>query len=100
VPTVLADFISAKFGCGPNSQPGGPLGAIYTLYGNAADLNSAFDRQVHSYVSVPCPGTTDPGPIAWQGGMVLCTTSRGHEEGEPRVASRCHGWGCSESVDG
>jgi hypothetical protein len=54
LPTVLADSISARLGCGPNSHPGGTLGAIYTLHGNAADLNSAFDRPVHGYVLVPC----------------------------------------------
>ena len=64
------DPFLARLGCGPNSQPGGPVGATYSLYGNPADLNKAFN--VNSAAPLPCPGTTDPGPIAWEGGMVKC----------------------------
>jgi serine/threonine kinase PknH len=63
------DPFLARLGCGRNSQPGGPDGAIYSLYGNVADLNRAFNLYGPS---IPCPGTTDPGPSAWQGGMVKC----------------------------
>ena len=46
-----------------------PNAATYSLYGNIADLNKTFNQYG---ASIPCPGTTDPGPIAWQGGMVKC----------------------------
>ena len=62
--------------CGPNSQPGGPVGATYSLYGNPADLNKAFN--VNSAARLPCPGTTDPGPTPWQGGMVKCGSPYPH----------------------
>jgi len=63
------DPFLARLGCGRTSRPGGPDAATYSLYGNIADLNKTFDRYG---ASIPCPGTTDPGPIAWPGGMVKC----------------------------
>jgi serine/threonine-protein kinase len=63
------DPFLARLGCGRNNQPGGPNAAIYSLYGNIADLNKTFNLYG---ASIPCPGTTDPGPSAWQGGMVKC----------------------------
>jgi hypothetical protein len=63
------DPFLARLGCGPNSQPGGPNAATYSLYGNIADLNKAFNIYGSA---IPCPGTTDPGPVAWQGGRVKC----------------------------
>ena len=63
------DPFLARLGCGRNSQPGGPNAATYSLYGNSADLNKAFNLYGPS---IPCLGTTDPGPGAWQGGMVKC----------------------------
>ncbi|MDT5260747.1 MAG: hypothetical protein QOD10_5827 [Mycobacterium sp.] len=63
------DPFLARLGCGRNNRPGGPNAATYSLYGNIADLNTTF---AHYGASIPCPGTTDPGPIAWQGGLVKC----------------------------
>jgi len=57
------------------ASPTVPFSAIFSLYGSAADLNKTFDVYVNSGAPVPCPGATDPGPMAWQGGMVLCATS-------------------------
>jgi serine/threonine kinase PknH len=70
------DPFLARLGCGPNSQPGGPVGATYSLYGKPADLNKAFN--VNSAAPLPCPGTTDPGPTPWQGGMVKCGSPYPH----------------------
>ena len=58
------DSFLARLGCGPNSQPGGPAGAIYSLYGSAADLNKTFNAYVNSGDPLACPGTTNPGPVA------------------------------------
>ena len=78
------DPFLARLGCGPNGQPNGPVSAIYSLYGSAADLNKTFNVYVNSGAPVPCPGTTDPGPMAWQGGMVICATSNQQpDEGAP-----------------
>ena len=63
------DPFLARLGCGRNSQPGGPNAATYSLYGSMADLNKTFNLYG---ASLPCPGTTDPGPLAWQGGRVEC----------------------------
>jgi serine/threonine kinase PknH len=63
------DPFLARLGCGRNSQPGGPNSAIYSLYGNTADLNKAFGQYG---ASIPCTGTADQGPTAWQGGMMKC----------------------------
>jgi len=63
------DPFLARLGCGRNSQPGGPNAATYSLYGNVADLNKTFDQYG---ASIPCPGTSNPGPTAWPGGMVKC----------------------------
>jgi hypothetical protein len=57
------------FGCGRNSQPGGPNAVTYSLYGNTADVNKTFNLYG---ASIPCPGTTDPGPTAWPGGTMKC----------------------------
>jgi hypothetical protein len=49
------------------SIPGGPYAADYTLYGNPPNVNEPFN-----YPAIPCPGSTDAGPIPWQGGMMKC----------------------------
>ena len=66
------DPFLARLGCGRNDQPGGPDSATYSLYGKIGDLDKAFNIYVNSAALQPCPGMTDPGPIAWQGGMVKC----------------------------
>jgi hypothetical protein len=63
------DPFLARLGCGRNSQPCGPSAATYSLYGNIANLNKTFNLYG---ASIPCPGTSDPRPVAWQGGMVKC----------------------------
>ncbi len=80
------DPFLARLGCGPNSQPGGPAGAIYSLYGNAADLNKTFNIYVNSGTPLACPGATSPGPVPWQGGSVVCTTARGPDDGAPMLS--------------
>jgi hypothetical protein len=81
------DPFLARLGCGSNDLPGGPVSAIYSLYGSVADLNNSFNIYVNSGTPVPCPGTTGPGPSAWQGGMVLCATSNQQpDEGAPFIA--------------
>jgi serine/threonine-protein kinase len=72
----LEDPFLARVGCGPNSQPGGPIMATYSLYGNPADLNKVFNLNIAD--PLPCPGTTDPGPISWSGGMVKCGSPYPH----------------------
>ena len=69
------DPFVARLACGPNSQSGGPVNAIYSLYGSVADLNKTFNVYVHLGAPVPCPGSTQPGPTAWPGGMVVCSAS-------------------------
>jgi serine/threonine kinase PknH len=84
---IPGDPFLARQGCGPNDLPGGPSSAIYSLYGSVADLNNSFNVAVNSGTPVPCPGTTGPGPIAWQGGMVLCATSNQESDtGAPFMA--------------
>jgi hypothetical protein len=70
-----ADPFLSRISCGPSSRPGGPTGATYSLYGNTADLNKTFNVYVNSGAALLCPGTTNPGPTAWQGGMVYCATA-------------------------
>lgn len=80
------DPFLARLGCGPNSEAGGPTGAIYSLYGTAADLNKTFAIYAHSGAALACPGAADPGPTAWPGGMVVCSAARGPNEGAPMLS--------------
>jgi hypothetical protein len=80
------DPFLARLGCGENSRPGGPRGAIYSLYGGGADLYDAFGHYVHSGSPLTCPGQSAPGPIPWEGGMVVCTTARGPDDGAPTLS--------------
>jgi hypothetical protein len=63
------DKLFALLSGGYTRGGGGPNAATYSLYGNIADLNKAFNIYGSA---IPCPGTTDPGPVAWQGGRVKC----------------------------
>jgi serine/threonine-protein kinase len=80
------DPFLARLGCGQNSQPGGPYGAVYSLYGSPADMDAAFGRLAGSGSPVACPGAADAQPVSWGGGMVVCTTARGPREGAPTVS--------------
>src|SRR5246127_358198 len=46
------DPFVARLGCGPSSQAGGPSAATYSLYGNIADLDKAFNQYGSA---IPCP---------------------------------------------
>ena len=69
------DPFLARLGCGQRSQPGGPHGATYSLYGSPADVDTTFGRLAGSGNPVPCPGAAGPEPVSWGGGMVVCTTA-------------------------
>jgi serine/threonine kinase PknH len=86
VASKLYDAAIARLGCGATGQPGGPNGAIYSLYANATDMNTAFNGLTHSGDMVACPGSAVLAATAWPGGMVACTTARGPSEGAPMVA--------------
>jgi serine/threonine-protein kinase len=79
------DPFRARFGCGANSQPGGPRSAIYSLYGAGFEVTEAFQAVAGSGSPLACPGQVDPGPIGWQNGLVVCTTARGPSEGAPTL---------------
>lgn len=74
--------------CGPNTDPGGPRSATYTLAGGPEALRTTFDQLVESTTVVVCPGNIQsPGPWrrndtpAVTRGTVLC----GLNNGRPRV---------------
>lgn len=49
--------------CGPNSDPGGPRSATYTIYPNQQALSEAFAAAIATYTRVNCPGNIQsPGP--------------------------------------
>src|ERR1700739_1387465 len=66
-PQSPQDPFLARVFCHHQHVSGGPYGAIYSLYGNPADLSQAFNQYG---APIPCPGATDPGPIHWQCGMM------------------------------
>lgn len=80
------DPFLARLGCGQNSQPGGPYGAVYSLYGSPAGADTAFGRLAGSGNPVACPGAASAGPLKWGGGMVACTTASGPQQGAPTVS--------------
>ncbi len=80
------DPFLARLGCGQSSQPGGPHGATYSLYGSPADVDTTFGRLAGSGNPVPCPGAAGPEPVSWGGGMVVCTTAAGPQQGAPTVS--------------
>lgn len=74
--------------CGPNTDPGGPRSATYTLAAGPEVLRTTFDQLVESTTVVVCPGNIQsPGPWrrndtpAVTRGTVLC----GLNNGRPRV---------------
>jgi hypothetical protein len=67
--------------CGPNTDPGGPLSGIYTVFRDRTSLNEAFDRAVYASTQRVCPGNMQsPGP--WrrnaaperEAGVLFCGT--------------------------
>jgi hypothetical protein len=80
----LYDAAIARVACS-KGLPGGPTAVIYSLYGNDADMNKAFDSLTRSADPVPCLGAIDSAPSAWNGGMVWCGTFRGPGQGMPTV---------------
>ena len=68
-PQSPEDPFLARVFCHHQHVSSGPYGAIYSLYGNPADLRQAFNQYG---APIACPGTTDPGPIPWQGGIMKC----------------------------
>lgn len=79
----------AQVSCSPNTDPGGPLSATYTLAGNEESLRAMFDGVVGGLAVVNCPGNIQsPGP--WRrnatpdkvAGILVC----GFEQSKPTVA--------------
>jgi hypothetical protein len=60
------DPFRARLGCGPNTQPGGPRSAIYSLYATGADLTEALQSYASSGSPIACPGQVDPASIGWE----------------------------------
>lgn len=67
--------------CGPNTDPGGPLSGLYTVFRDRTSLNEAFDRAVYASTQKVCPGNMQsPGP--WrrnatperEAGVLFCGT--------------------------
>jgi hypothetical protein len=67
--------------CGPNTDPGGPLSGVYTVFRDRTALNEAFDRVVYASTQQVCPGNMQsPGP--WrrnaaperEAGVLFCGT--------------------------
>ncbi|MEU0497905.1 hypothetical protein [Mycobacterium sp. NPDC006124] len=49
--------------CGPNTDPGGPVKATYTLYPDKRALTGAFTETIGKFEQVTCPGNIQsPGP--------------------------------------
>lgn len=81
------DPFIARVGCGPNTDPGGPVGATYSLYANPGDLDVVFNQAASSGDPTACPGASAAGPAAWPGGMVACTILNGGPgHGSPMVS--------------
>lgn len=80
------DPFVARLGCGQNSRPGGPYSAVYSLYGSPADADTAFGLLAGSGSPVACPGAAGAQPVAWESGMVVCTTASGPRQGAPAVS--------------
>ena len=84
-----AELAAAALSCGPNTDPGGPPTATYTLARSRTALQTLFDREVAAASPVVCPGNIQsPGPWrrlanpAVPQGTVFC----GVRGGEPVVA--------------
>jgi serine/threonine kinase PknH len=74
----------ATMSCSTNSDPGGPVSAIYMMFGDTTSLRGAFDQLVQGSTIINCPGLIQsPGP--WHrvatpdknSGMLLCATRNG-----------------------
>ncbi|MCV7022659.1 hypothetical protein H7I77_04745 [Mycolicibacterium novocastrense] len=75
---------NASVTCGPNTDPGGPTTATYTLYPDQQALAQAFTDTIATYTRVTCPGNIQsPGP--WRrnaapdvvAGTLFCGTQSG-----------------------
>ena len=75
---------NASVTCGPNTDPGGPTTATYTLYPDQQALTQAFTDTIATYTRVTCPGNIQsPGP--WRrnatpdvvAGTLFCGTQSG-----------------------
>lgn len=76
---------NASVTCGPNTDPGGPTTATYTLYPDQQALTQAFTDTIATFTRVTCPGNIQsPGP--WRrnaapdavAGTLFCGTQSGH----------------------
>ncbi len=55
--------VLAQVNCGMNSDPGGPLSAIYTLVDDKAGVDAVFGSTIAAATQVNCPGNIQsPGP--------------------------------------
>ncbi len=86
---VPAKGAAAQASCADNTDPGGPLSAIYTLADDKAALKDLFDNVVDTLSVVDCPGNIQsPGP--WRrnatpqqtAGTLVC----GFRQSKPTVA--------------
>ncbi|MGJ6127316.1 hypothetical protein QN239_32575 [Mycolicibacterium sp. Y3] len=74
----------ASVKCGPNTDPGGPQTATYTLYTDQQALNQAFATTIAGFDQVTCPGNIQS-PGAWRrnaapnkvAGTLFCGTRAG-----------------------
>lgn len=63
--TARDDSAEASVKCGPNTDPGGPQTATYTLYTDQQALNQAFATTIAGFDQVTCPGNIQS-PGAWR----------------------------------
>lgn len=83
-PGTITSIAAATIWCGPNTDPGGPTSATYTLTRDNTALRKAMDDVVHKTTPVICPpNIMSPGP--WHRvenpsvpvGVVFCGTRSG-----------------------
>ncbi|WP_342314759.1 hypothetical protein LIX17_25240 (plasmid) [Mycobacterium avium subsp. hominissuis] len=72
--TARDDSAQASVKCGPNSDPGGPQTATYTLYADQQALTQAFATTIAGFDRVTCPGNIQS--------PVLCPTGVSKTFGE------------------
>jgi serine/threonine protein kinase len=88
-PTDIPESDRAAVACGPNTDPGGPTSATYTLARDPTAVRAAFNDAVNRYTAVICPPNIQS-PGAWQRndsptvprGTLFC----GIQAGQPLVA--------------
>ena len=81
-PAKVKDAVTlARYKCGKNSDPSGPLSAEYLLYGNTSDTSNAFKGAISTLALTAC-SSGQPAPTTWHyqttpdtpAGQVACGT--------------------------